>query len=248
MALETAIVQQGKAPNPQRWQAATKAAGQVWLATTYKAEVLQHDEVEPAGQRIMLRVYLAGGVGLLAVIASIVLSLLFARLHADELRAAAVGAGTGERAAARVVARLRRGERVDLEAETPRPPTGKTREVALVGEAFETVQRQAISTAIGEAELRASINRVFVNLSWRSQSLLHRQLRLLDQMERRASSPEELDDLFRLDHLTTRMRRHAEAWSSCPARRPSARGTTRSPPRTWCAPRSPRSRTTPASR
>src|SRR5690606_2173983 len=51
---------------------------------------------------------------------------------------------------------------------------------------------------------------VFINLSWRSQSLLHRQLRLLDQMERRASSPEELDDLFRLDHLTTRMRRHAE--------------------------------------
>ncbi|NVI88624.1 sensor histidine kinase, partial [Actinomadura sp. BRA 177] len=212
VALETAIVQQGKAPNPQRWQAATKAAGQVWLATTYKAgEVLQHDEVEPAGQRIMLRVYLAGGVGLLAVIASIVLSLLFARRHADELRKLQRSAQelANERLP-RVVARLRRGERVDLEAETPRPPAGKTREVALVGEAFETVQRQAISTAIGEAELRASINRVFVNLSWRSQSLLHRQLRLLDQMERRASSPEELDDLFRLDHLTTRMRRHAE--------------------------------------
>ncbi|XVQ14718.1 sensor histidine kinase [Spirillospora sp. CA-255316] len=51
---------------------------------------------------------------------------------------------------------------------------------------------------------------MFVSLSWRSQSLLHRQLRLLDEMERRASSPEELEALFRLDHLTTRMRRHAE--------------------------------------
>jgi hypothetical protein len=40
--------------------------------------------------------------------------------------------------------------------------------------------------------------------------LLHRQLRLLDGMERRASEPEELEDLFRIDHLTTRMRRHAE--------------------------------------
>ncbi|TDD86206.1 sensor histidine kinase [Actinomadura darangshiensis] len=212
VALEEAVVQQGRAPDPQRWQAATKAAGQVWLGTTFKAgELLQHDEVDPAGQRIMLRVYLAGGVGLAAVIASIVLSLLFARRHAGELRRLQRSAQelANERLP-RVVARLRRGDRVDLDAETPRPPGGRTREVALVGEAFETVQRTAISTAIGEAELRASINRVFVNLSWRSQSLLHRQLRLLDQMERRASSPEELDDLFRLDHLTTRMRRHAE--------------------------------------
>jgi len=51
---------------------------------------------------------------------------------------------------------------------------------------------------------------VFRSLARRSQSLLHRQLTLLDQMERRATDPEALDDLFRLDHLTTRMRRHAE--------------------------------------
>ena len=51
---------------------------------------------------------------------------------------------------------------------------------------------------------------MFRSLARRSQSLLHRQLILLDQMERRASDPEALDDLFRLDHLTTRMRRHAE--------------------------------------
>jgi hypothetical protein len=88
--------------------------------------------------------------------------------------------------------------------------TGRTREIARVAEAFGTVQRTAVDTAVGEAELRKGINRVFINLSWRSQSLLHRQLRLLDSMERRASSSEELADLFRLDHLTTRMRRHAE--------------------------------------
>ncbi|MFA1541759.1 sensor histidine kinase [Actinomadura monticuli] len=212
VALENAVVQHGKAPDPQQWRAAVNAAGQVWLGTVAKTgEQFQNDEVAPASDRIMLRVYLAGGVGLLAVIASIVLSLLFARRHADELRRLQRSAQelANERLP-RVVARLRRGERVDLEAETPRPPSGRTTEVALVGEAFESVQRTAISTAIGEAELRASINRVFVNLSWRSQSLLHRQLRLLDQMERRASSSEELDDLFRLDHLTTRMRRHAE--------------------------------------
>jgi len=51
---------------------------------------------------------------------------------------------------------------------------------------------------------------MFRSLARRSQSLLHRQLTLLDQMERRATDPEALDDLFRLDHLTTRMRRHSE--------------------------------------
>jgi anti-sigma regulatory factor (Ser/Thr protein kinase) len=51
---------------------------------------------------------------------------------------------------------------------------------------------------------------VFLNLAWRSQSLLHRQLSMLDTMERQASDPDALEDLFALDHLTTRMRRHAE--------------------------------------
>src|SRR3712207_7729171 len=44
-----------------------------------------------------------------------------------------------------------------------------------------------------------------------NQALLHRQLSLLDTMERRVEEPEILEDLFRLDHLTTRMRRHAES-------------------------------------
>ncbi|TDB89389.1 nitrate- and nitrite sensing domain-containing protein [Actinomadura sp. 7K534] len=211
-ALERSVVRQGHAPDPQRWKATTTEAGQIWLGTVLKAsEVIRQDDVEPADRRIWLRVYLTGGVGLLTVIASIALSLLFARRLAHELRRLQRSAQElANDRLPRVVARLRRGEHVDLEAETPRPETGQTREVALVGEALDTVQRTAISTAIGEADLRASINRVFINLSWRSQSLLHRQLRLLDQMERRAASPEELDDLFRLDHLTTRMRRHAE--------------------------------------
>ena len=70
--------------------------------------------------------------------------------------------------------------------------------------------RPPIRAAVDEAKLRQGLNDVFRSLARRSQSLLHRQLTLLDQMERRASDPEALDDLFRLDHLTTRMRRHAE--------------------------------------
>ena len=40
--------------------------------------------------------------------------------------------------------------------------------------------------------------------------MLHRQLDLLDQLERETHDPAELEQLFKLDHMTTRMRRHAE--------------------------------------
>ena len=64
---------------------------------------------------------------------------------------------------------------------------------------------------MAQARLRQGISDIFRNLARRSQSLLHRQLTLLDAMERRARDPQELEDLFRIDHLPTRMRRHAES-------------------------------------
>jgi signal transduction histidine kinase len=84
-------------------------------------------------------------------------------------------------------------------------------EVGQVGHAFEAVQRTAVRAAVDEATLRRGISEVFLNIARRSQALLHRQLTLLDRMERRTTSPQELEDLFKLDHMATRMRRHAEA-------------------------------------
>ncbi|MEV0665595.1 nitrate- and nitrite sensing domain-containing protein [Actinomadura luteofluorescens] len=211
-SMESQIRWQGLNPGVRQWRTVTQELTPMWQQASSRAGDIMNDElVEPAGRLIMLRFFLACVVGLLIVAASVTLSVLFARRLARELRDLQASAQrlAHERLPA-VVARLRRGEKVDVDAEAPRPERGRTKEIALVADAFDAVQRTAVGTAVGEAELRASINRVFINLSWRSQSLLHRQLRLLDQMERRASSPEELDDLFRLDHLTTRMRRHAE--------------------------------------
>jgi Nitrate and nitrite sensing len=108
-----------------------------------------------------------------------------------------------------VVGRLRRGEDVDVPAEAP-PLEACEDEIGQVSQAFNQVQRTAIEAAVDQARLRRGVSAVFRNLARRSQSLLHRQLSLLDAMERRADDPDELSDLYRLDHLTTRMRRHAE--------------------------------------
>ncbi len=168
------------------------------------------DRAKPIADGIILRVILAGALGLVAVIASLILSLWVGRSVIREL--------TGLRRAAldlanerlpRVIRRLRRGEEVDVAAEAP-PLSFSTREIDEVGQAFNAARRTAIQGAVEEATLRRSISEVFLNLARRNQTLLHRQLSLLDTMERRISEPEELDDLFRLDHLATRMRRHAE--------------------------------------
>jgi anti-sigma regulatory factor (Ser/Thr protein kinase) len=110
--------------------------------------------------------------------------------------------------------RLRDGDTVDIDAEAPAAEVPSARagadEIDQVQHAFNTVHRAAVQAAVEEANLRRGVSSVFRNLARRNQALLHRQLGLLDGMERRADEPEQLEDLFRIDHLTTRMRRHAE--------------------------------------
>ena len=83
-------------------------------------------------------------------------------------------------------------------------------EIGQVGQAIDAVRQTAIRSAIDEARVRQGVNDMFRNLARRNQSLLQRQLSVLDDMERRATDPDVLEDLFKMDHLTTRMRRHAE--------------------------------------
>jgi len=79
-----------------------------------------------------------------------------------------------------------------------------------VHEAFAKSRRAVVAATVSEVAARRGLGEVFVNLARRNQVLLQRLLRLLDAMERKAASPEELNDLFEIDHLVTRMRRHAE--------------------------------------
>jgi signal transduction histidine kinase len=156
-------------------------------------------------------VAVAGGLGLLGLLITIAFSTLVGRGIIRGLRGLEGSALTlAEDQLPDVVSRLRRGEDVDVAAEAPPLRTGRRDEIGRVAQAFDQVRQTAIRAAVEEARLRRGLNDVFRSLARRSQSLLHRQLALLDQMERRATDPSALDDLFRLDHLTTRMRRHAE--------------------------------------
>jgi hypothetical protein len=159
-----------------------------------------------------LRLLLSGGLGLLAVIISIIVSLLAGRGLVRELQGLRRSAlDLADHRLPQIVDQLATGENVTMDDGDSLDVPIHTREIAQVRDAFTKVQRTAVAAAVGQARLREGIGEVFRNLARRSQSLLHRQLALLDRMERRTEDPQELGDLFRLDHLTTRMRRHAES-------------------------------------
>ncbi|MEU7001605.1 nitrate- and nitrite sensing domain-containing protein [Nonomuraea sp. NPDC046570] len=160
---------------------------------------------------ITVRIAVAGGVGLLAVVSSIIISVRFGRRLSAELgRLRSAALELAEVRLPQLVERLRRGEEVDVRAEAPSIKVSGSAEIRDVAHAFASVQRTAVAAAVGQAALRRGVGQVFLNLARRKQGLLHRQLALLDGMQRRTEDPDSLDDLFRLDHLTTRMRRHAE--------------------------------------
>lgn len=83
-------------------------------------------------------------------------------------------------------------------------------EIGEVARAFDEIHREAVRLAGDQALLRSSVNAMFVNLSRRTQSLVQRQLKLIDELERGERDPDQLASLFKLDHLATRMRRNGE--------------------------------------
>ncbi|MFL6101784.1 MAG: nitrate- and nitrite sensing domain-containing protein, partial [Actinomycetes bacterium] len=98
----------------------------------------------------------------------------------------------------------------DLDVVPEPVPVTSTDEIGQVSAAFNSVHSTAIQVATEQAALRRSVGDMFLNLARRSQSLIDRQLELIDDLERTEADPDALDNLFKLDHLATRMRRNAE--------------------------------------
>ncbi len=100
------------------------------------------------------------------------------------------------------------GEGVSLEVEPI--DVHSADEIGEVARAFDQVHREALRLAANEAALRGNVNAMFVNLSRRSQSLVERQIRLIDSLEQGEQDSKRLASLFQMDHLATRMRRNSE--------------------------------------
>ncbi|MGY0005109.1 nitrate- and nitrite sensing domain-containing protein [Micromonospora sp. I033] len=107
--------------------------------------------------------------------------------------------------------RLRAVDRPVAAIDVPPAVVDSQDEIGELAEAFVAVHRSAVDVAVEQAMMRRNVNAMFVNLARRSQVLVERQLELLDELEREESDPDQLENLFKLDHLAARMRRNDES-------------------------------------
>jgi signal transduction histidine kinase len=162
-------------------------------------------------QGAMRSLLLTAGVAAAALIFVLLATLIIARSMVRPLRQ--LKAGALEVAEVRLpseVRELSRAKGADEAVEVEPIGVHSTDEIGQVARAFDQVHEEAVRLAADEARLRGSVSAMFVSLSRRSQSLLERLLRLIDSLELGEQDSERLADLFRMDHLATRMRRNSE--------------------------------------
>ncbi|AOR30703.1 ATPase [Streptomyces fodineus] len=137
-----------------------------------------------------------------------------ARSVSDRVDALRRTAARGEADLHALVDALRQGE-------TP-PPRGPRRRPPEDADDFELLAADlaraydgAVTAVVRAAQLSSQAGseqklEVFVNLARRLQSLVHREISILDDLENEIEDPDLLKGLFHVDHLATRIRRHAE--------------------------------------
>ncbi|MEO3744440.1 nitrate- and nitrite sensing domain-containing protein [Plantactinospora sp. B5E13] len=203
------------------WQAAVEPAlaelrGLVSAGVRHSVE-----QAAPGAAGVVVQVGLVGGLGLVLVVGTVVLAFRAARRLVDDLDRL----GTEHTAlrtsrdelASRVAVQAERAGRLAAQAaqlSTQRRQLAAQREQLVA----QTVRRQAQTDRATErtAQVAARLaayqraREVFVRLTRENQTLLHRQIGLLDTLERRETDTEALAELFRLDHLATRIRRNVE--------------------------------------
>ncbi|WFE27019.1 nitrate- and nitrite sensing domain-containing protein [Solwaraspora sp. WMMD791] len=167
-------------------------------------------EVTERQNQILLTAYgvvAAAGLVLLSVVA---LSLVVARSVAQPLARLTSSANR--------VALLAEAELVrvaDDETERPDPvrldpvEVTATDEIGDLARAFDRVQRTAARLVERQVSGRRNVAQMFGHVGRRTQNLVNRQLAVIDRLEREETDPKRLQHLYRLDHISSRLRRNA---------------------------------------
>jgi Nitrate and nitrite sensing/HAMP domain len=208
---QQALNTQSGPADAQQWLAASTT--QIELLRTVESRLLdgvidQASDLSSSAQQQAVR-----DAVLIAIILAVALLalLLVARSMARPLQKLRAGAlEIAEHRLPEAVERLRTTETGDLDVRVEPLGIRSKDEIGQVAQAVDEIQEVAVRLATEQAALRRSIGDMFTNLARRSQTLIDRQLELIDDLERNEADPETLEHLFRLDHLATRMRRNAE--------------------------------------
>jgi hypothetical protein len=154
--------------------------------------------------------YLIGGGSLLLLIIVIGLSVFMARAVARPLRRLTFSADRIARAAETELERV-----ADDEEESVRPihldpvDVAARDEIGDLARAFDRVQTTAVRLVERQVIGRRNVAQMFAHVGRRTQNLVGRQLALIDNLERRETDGDRLRELYRLDHMSSRLRRNA---------------------------------------
>lgn len=152
-----------------------------------------------------------GGIVVIALLTAFILAGLMARQMSRSMRQLRTAAfGIAEQRLPMLVDQLSRTEPGRVDTRVQPIPIDSQDEIGEVARAFDQVHREAVRLAAEQAMLRGNVNAIFTNLSRRNQSLIEGQLTLITDLENNEADPDQLENLFKLDHLATRMRRNGE--------------------------------------
>ncbi|MFC3575380.1 nitrate- and nitrite sensing domain-containing protein [Streptomyces yaanensis] len=155
--------------------------------------------------------YINGAIVVVALLAAFIIAGLMARQMSRSMRQLRNAAfGVAEQRLPMLVDQLSRTDPGRVDTRVAPIPISSRDEIGEVARAFDQVHREAVRLAAEQALLRGNINAIFTNLSRRNQSLIEGQLTLITDLENNEADPDQLENLFRLDHLATRMRRNGE--------------------------------------
>ncbi|MFB7246411.1 nitrate- and nitrite sensing domain-containing protein [Streptomyces populi] len=155
--------------------------------------------------------FITGAAVVVALLAAFILAGMVARQMSRSMRQLRSAAfNVAEQRLPMLVDQLSRTDPGRVDTRVQPIPITSTDEIGEVARAFDQVHREAVRLAAEQALLRGNINAIFTNLSRRNQSLIEGQLTLITDLENNEADPDQLENLFRLDHLATRMRRNGE--------------------------------------
>ncbi|WP_186778559.1 nitrate- and nitrite sensing domain-containing protein [Streptomyces salinarius] len=192
-----------------------------WAVNTLKFDAYQKIESDLADKAVSEAstiaddaerdAYITGAAVVIALLAAFVLAGMVARGMSRSMRQLRNAAfGIAEQRLPMLVDQLSRTDPGRVDTKVQPIPITSTDEIGEVARAFDQVHREAVRLASEQALLRGNINAIFTNLSRRNQSLIEGQLSLITDLENNEADPDQLENLFRLDHLATRMRRNGE--------------------------------------
>ncbi|WP_351223434.1 nitrate- and nitrite sensing domain-containing protein [Streptomyces sp. NPDC002133] len=152
-----------------------------------------------------------GLIVIIALLTAFILAGLVGRQMSRSMRQLRTAAfGIAEQRLPMLVDQLSRTEPGRVDTRVQPIPIDTQDEIGEVARAFDQVHREAVRLAAEQAMLRGNVNAIFTNLSRRNQSLIEGQLTLITDLENNEADPDQLENLFKLDHLATRMRRNGE--------------------------------------